>query len=105
VATTANIKQPGFYYPPVQFDEKFDPLRRPHIYVPATALLIDVVLATAELRARRAWPGGRPVAVIFSAASIAGHQRFAHLGSHDGDQIRRLWQGFRRTRRCRGLHL
>jgi len=53
LVTTADIKHPGSYYPPVNNDE-YAPLRRSIIAIPASAMLIDLGLRTEQLTHRNA---------------------------------------------------
>jgi hypothetical protein len=54
VFTTADIKHPGNYYPPLPEDDskRYSPLRRTVVSIPAAALLIDLVIRTEELAER-----------------------------------------------------
>lgn len=52
MVTTAELRQPGLYYPPKYDDLPNAALRRSHIVIPVSAMLADVILATQALPKR-----------------------------------------------------
>jgi hypothetical protein len=47
---SSNVKHPAAYPPPRRKNGGYEPLRRAYLTIPATVLLVDVILRTRELR-------------------------------------------------------